>query len=230
MIAINLNDYELLSVRQSILFKNISDHDFNMIISAPYTVVKEYQAEQMIADAGQLNEYIGFILNGEIRMVSTDYWGRNSILWRASPHTIIGMSTCFNSMHATLSAPIFSVISSKIIFIHSHSLLEDGKRHNYFPQLLVNLLEAAGTNHLMLLERIVHLSRRNTREKLLAFLSDYARNTRSNEFDIPMTRQEIADYLAVERSAMSSELNKLKRENIIDFKNNHFILKSINAL
>lgn len=83
-----------------------------------------------------------------------------------------------------------------------------------------------GTKNLMLSRKIDHISRRTTREKLLAYLSYHAQAQGSSTFDIPFNRQELADYLSVDRSALSQELGKMKRDGLVDFSRSHFTLRS----
>ena len=81
--------------------------------------------------------------------------------------------------------------------------------------------------NLALNEKLLHVSRRSTKEKLLSFLSDEARKAGSSEFDIPFSRQELADYIGVDRSAMSAELSRLAREGYFETNRSHFILKKM---
>ena len=78
---------------------------------------------------------------------------------------------------------------------------------------------------MMLTRKMEHISRRTTREKLLSYLSEQSKLQNSTDFCIPFNRQQLADYLAVDRSAMSSELGKMKKEGLLDFYKNHFILR-----
>lgn len=76
----------------------------------------------------------------------------------------------------------------------------------------------------MLMQKMEHITKRSTREKLLSYLSTQAFMKKSSSFDIPFNRQELADYLSVDRSAMSAELSRMRDEGMIDFKKNHFTL------
>ena len=82
-------------------------------------------------------------------------------------------------------------------------------------------------SNLNLTEKIEHISKRTTREKLLSYLLSRSRETGQSSFTIPFDRQALADYLSVDRSAMSSELGKMKAEGILEFKKNHFILNKL---
>ena len=99
----------------------------------------------------------------------------------------------------------------------------------FHSQLIHNLLKIVARKNLMLNQKIDFISRRTTREKLMAYLTAQAKAADSRIFSIPYNRQELADYLGVERSAMSAELGKLKKEGTIDFHRNHFTLKDKTA-
>ena len=92
-------------------------------------------------------------------------------------------------------------------------------------RLLVNLIGILAGKNLFLTKKMEHLTRRTTRQKLLSYLSDVQRRAGSAAFDIPFDWQELADFLAVDRSAMSAELSKLRREGILEYRKNHFVLK-----
>ncbi|HBR31861.1 MAG TPA: Crp/Fnr family transcriptional regulator, partial [Clostridiales bacterium] len=92
----------------------------------------------------------------------------------------------------------------------------------FHSKMIENLLHIIAKKNLELSEKIQHMSERNTRDKLLSYLFTQAKEAGSRDFSIPFDRQELADYLCVERSAMSNELSKLRREGIIECKKNNF--------
>ena len=97
----------------------------------------------------------------------------------------------------------------------------------FHQRLISNLVRIMAIKNVALNEKISHLSRRSTKEKLLSYLSDCAKKAQSMHFTIPFDRQELADYLCVERSAMSAELGKLKKTGILDCRKNEFWLKEM---
>ena len=94
----------------------------------------------------------------------------------------------------------------------------------FHTQLVQNLLRVLASNAYRLTRKIAHTSQRTTREKLLSYLSECAQQAGGPSFDIPFNRQELADYLSVDRSAMSSELGRLRDEGVLRFERNHFVL------
>jgi len=106
---------------------------------------------------------------------------------------------------------------SKIIF-------SCNKNCHYHHLFIQNLLIATSQKNIMLTQKINHITKRTTREKILAYLSDLSKIHNSNTFNIPFNRQQLANYLAVDRSALSFELSKMQKEGIIRYKKNYFEL------
>ena len=94
-------------------------------------------------------------------------------------------------------------------------------------QILANIIRILASKNLFLTKKVEFVSQRTTRQKLLAYLSEEGRRKKSAEFEIPFNRQQLADFLAVERSAMSAELSKLQKEGILEYRKNRFLLKEI---
>ena len=97
----------------------------------------------------------------------------------------------------------------------------------FHTRIIQNMLRISAQKNLNLSSRMMHTASKSLRERLLSYLSEQALEHRSSRFTIPFDRQQLADYLAVDRSAMSSELGKMKAEGILEFKKNHFILNKL---
>ena len=95
----------------------------------------------------------------------------------------------------------------------------------FHSRLIRNLLSTISDKNRILTQKMLHMQQRTTREKLLSYLSEQSLKHGSPSFDIPFNRQQLADFLSVDRSAMSSELGKMKNEGLLDFDKNHFVLK-----
>ncbi len=100
---------------------------------------------------------------------------------------------------------------------------------SWSEKLIVNLLRISSQKNLTLSERSFQISRKSCRGRLLAYLSAVSRQSRSDEFDIPFDRQQLADHLNLERTNMSKELSKMRREGLIEFRKNHFRLLKMSA-
>jgi CRP-like cAMP-binding protein len=94
-----------------------------------------------------------------------------------------------------------------------------------FHTLLIrNMIGVFARKNIMLAGKMEHISKRTTREKLLSYLTEQSELRKSRSFAIPFNRQELADYLSVERSALSAEMSRLKTEGIINYRKSHFEL------
>ena len=120
---------------------------------------------------------------------------------------------------------------TKVIIIPVSKVFSPCSKHCVHHNTLIkNAVEVLAIKNISLMEKLEHISKRTTREKIISFLSSFATKTNSNDFYIPFDRQELADYLLVDRSALSSELSKLKKSNLIDYRKNHFIINYENKL
>ena len=120
---------------------------------------------------------------------------------------------------------VVAVEDSTVIFLDMHHLLTTcSHRCRFHEQVIQNLFVAVAEKNRKLVRKLELMSRRSTREKLLAYLSDEARRAGNPSFTIPFNRQQLADFLSVDRSAMSSELCKMREEGLVDFEKNRFIL------
>ena len=90
--------------------------------------------------------------------------------------------------------------------------------------VIQNLFYAISVKNRSLVQKLGHMSRRTTREKLLSYLSEQAKKQGTSSFEIPFNRQQLADFLSVDRSAMSNELCKLRDEGLLSFERNRFQL------
>lgn len=177
-----------------------------------------------ILSEGTPAKYIGIVLSGSVRITRTDYYGNRSILGNICEGELF--SEAFACIQMT-SMPV-SVIAnekSEIIFIDcSHILHTCQKDCPHHQQLVYNLMKVLASKTVMFQQKIEIISKRTTREKLLTYLTICAKKNNKNSFKIPFNRQELADYLEVDRSGLSSEISKLRKENILECNRNYFKL------
>ncbi|MGE4354028.1 MAG: Crp/Fnr family transcriptional regulator [Oscillospiraceae bacterium] len=206
------------------IFKDISSVDICEMLSCVSARVKRFDKEAYIISEGEMTDAIGIVLSGYVHVIKEDFWGARAILSIAGPGEIFAASfVC--SEKRSMSVSIIAAEASEVMFLDYHRMVTGCKnacpRH---ARMIENLLKCVSRENLELTEKLEHLTRRTTREKLLSYLSARARDAGKSRFSIPFDRQALADYLAVDRSAMSAELSRLKREGIIDFKKNRFII------
>ena len=113
---------------------------------------------------------------------------------------------------------------SEVLFLPSETLLSSAAQDSAHSVLLRNLLDVTAQKNLLLTRKIFHTSPKSMRGKLLSYLSAQAVQHGSDTFDIPFDRQQLADYLGVDRSALSAELSRMQRDGLIAYKKSHFVL------
>lgn len=213
-------------LKQSCLFHNISEREIEKLLSCLMPQLRTYQKDEYILHAGDLLNSAGLVLSGSVHILQEDFWGNRSIIGTARPGEVFG-----ETYACTPSEPLaVSVITAEpvsVLFLSVARLLHTcPSTCSYHSRLIYNLLALLAEKNRMLTKKIEHISRKTTREKLLSYLSAQSIRAGSPEFTIPFNRQQLADYLSVDRSAMSTELSRLQKDGLLSFSRNHFILKT----
>lgn len=171
---------------------------------------------------GDRPDRVGVVLEGEIHIIKEDYAGNRSVIGAVGPGQLFGeVFACAGVEHLPVSA--VATMDSRVLLLDCRKIITTCASSCRFHELVIhNLLHIVARKNLMLNQKIEFISKKTTREKLLAFLSAHAKAQGSKIFTIPYDRQALADYLGVERSAMSAELSKLKRDGVLDFHKNQF--------
>ena len=167
---------------------------------------------------------MGIVLSGKVHIVREDYYGNRNIVAIVSTGEMFGeVFACAGTDLMPVS--VFAEEISEIMFIDLRSITTTcGQGCEFHGVIIRNLLRIVSEKNLILNRKIDFLSKRSTREKLLSYLSAQAKRTGSAEFSIPFNRQELADFLCVDRSAMSAELSKMSRDGLIRYEKSRFRL------
>ena len=199
------------------LFNNVQEKEINEIIDQSY--IKSYQKEEYILKTGDFTSNTGIILKGEISVISEDFWGNKNIISTLSEGDIFAEIFSLKN-NIPLNVSVISNEDSTILFINVNEIIN--KTRNFI--FIKNLMNIISTKTLMLNRKNELLSKRTIREKVMTFLSQQAISANNNSFKIPFSREEMANFLAVDRSALSRELSKMKKEGIITYNKNNFTL------
>ncbi len=217
---------EYLSViRRSILFRGIQEEEILAMLKCLQAHVRSYEKKDFLHRNGDCLSEMGLVLAGTIHLVKEDYWGKRTILARIPQGQIFGeVFACMGQQPLNMS--IIAVEPVKVLYLDIQRVTHScTSACDFHVRLIRNLLQALAGHALFLNQKMEYISQRTTREKLMAYLSDQALRAGSPEFQIPFNRQELADYLGIERSAMSKELSKMKQDGLIDFQKNNFWLR-----
>ncbi len=183
---------------------------------------REYDADEYIMKPGAMPSALGVVVSGTVWMVRDDYRGVRNILEVYRSGMVFGESAVF---HGNMPSEIGYVAGEKtvVVFLAGWRISSPcAKVCSCHRHLIENLLTVLANKNMGLTRKIEHLSCRTTREKLLSYLSEQANLAGTRIFTIPFDRQELADYLSVDRSAMSAELSRMKKDGLIDFDRSTF--------
>ena len=211
-------------IRSAHIFSGISEEELKAMLYCLDTKIEDYPKDAYIFHTGDSVTSIGLVLTGTVLIVQDDIWGNRNIVSEAVPgDTIATAYAC--APGSLLNVSVVAETDSRIMYLNVKRVLNvcpsACSHHN---RLIRNLLgELAGKN-LKFSDKLTHIAQRTTRAKLMSYLSEMAQKAGSCEFDIPFSRQQLADYLSVERSGLCVELGKMKKEGLIEYEKNHFVL------
>jgi CRP-like cAMP-binding protein len=167
---------------------------------------------------------MGIVISGTIHMVHDDFWGNRTIISRIDAGNIFAESfACGKAARFPLSA--IAVEETEALFIHVQKIISVcPSACSFHTRILNNMIQELAEKNINLINKIQHITQHTTREKLISYLSMQAREAGSSSFDIPFNREELAEFLSVDRSAMSSELGRMRADGLLTFRKNHFSL------
>ena len=206
------------------LFQGISQQELEQLFACLGPSLRSWEKGEYLLRSGDAVTQIGILLAGKAHIIKEDYWGHRFLMAGLSPGDLFGEA--FACVH-TLPAPVGVVAQepSQALYLPVDRLLRPCESACGFHNRLVgNLLEVVAYKNLQLTQKLEHLSRRTIREKLLSYLSAQAQEKGESSFQIPFNRQQLADYLSVDRCALSNELSKMRQEGILDFHRSQFVL------
>ncbi|MBQ7332828.1 MAG: Crp/Fnr family transcriptional regulator [Clostridia bacterium] len=206
------------------LFENISDESLLRMLTCLAAKVSVFDKKYTVFNEGSPAKYIGIVLSGSVQISQTDYFGNRSILGNMGRGEVFAEAFACAELN---SMPVSAIATeeSEIMLIKADHILHTCENNcGHHQQLIFNLMKDLAKKTIMFHKRIEVTSKRTTREKLLAYLAIEAKEKGSDSFDVPFDRQELADYLEVERSGLSNEISKLREEGIIENRKNHFTL------
>jgi CRP/FNR family transcriptional regulator, dissimilatory nitrate respiration regulator len=209
---------------KSPLFFGLTQEEIQTMASCLDFHFATYDKDTFIQRRGDLINTVGVVLRGSVHIIAEDYWGNRNILGIAGVGQTFSESlACTNS--AASPVDVIAETSTEIIFLDVRRVLTVcSSTCTFHARLIRNLLNVIAYKNLALTEKIMHVTKRTVREKILSYLSTESQIRGNTSFDIPFDRQQLADYLSAERSALSKNLCKLRDEGVITFKKNHFEL------
>ena len=206
------------------LFDGIDDDKLMTMLTCLGARIINFDKKYTVFAEGTPAKYIGIVLSGSVQTIRIDYYGNRSILGNTCPSEVF----CEAFACAETSAIPVTVIAnepSEIMLIDCDHILHTCHNNcGFHQQLIFNLMKDLANKTIRFHQRIEVTSKRTTREKLMAYLFIEAKRSGRSKFGIPFDRQELADYLEVDRSGLSAEISKLRREGVLKCHRNQFEL------
>lgn len=211
-------------IQSSPLFNGFSETELKSMLQCLSASTKQYAKNQTILHYGDTVNYICMVLSGSAHTLKEDFWGNQNIMDKLLPGHIFA-ETFACTPDSTLSVSVQALEPTTVLMLNFRCMVGTCKEAcDYHNRLIRNLLTVLAKKNMLLNEKLSHMAQRTTREKLLSYLFAESRRQSSRSFFIPYNRQQLADYLSVDRSAMSNELCKMRDCGILEFDRNHFIL------
>lgn len=207
------------AMRVSVLFEGIKETELESLVENGGVRVQAFQKDQFLIRQGDKAKGVGLVLEGRLHILREDFLGNREILAEVTAGDI------FDEVYAILqgepqSVAVAAASDGQVAFFSTERLLEN-------REVMDNMIKVLARKNLFLTRKMSHLSRKTIREKLISYLSEEGSRQGSADIHIPFNRQQLADYLSVERSALSRELSKMKDEEMIWFYKDHFLLYNI---
>lgn len=220
--------FEILS--QCPLFDGIEQADLDTMIGCLSGRTLSVTKGNPIFLEGDSARFVGVVLSGTVQIVREDYYGNRSVMAALQPGELFAeVFSCAGI--ETMPVSVIAFTDSQVLLLDCRHIFTTCSSACHFHNLLLkNLLQGMAQKNLALTQKIRYMSQKTTREKLMSYLLDQAKQQGSNKFVIPHNRQSLADYLGVERSAMSAEISKLKRDGQLDTQGSRFCLMSQNRV
>ncbi|MDO4581848.1 MAG: Crp/Fnr family transcriptional regulator [Bacillota bacterium] len=214
-----------LFLTNTMLFRGTAVGEAAAMLGCLGSFESRYVKGELIYRAGEHTENMGLVLSGSVNIEIDDWWGNKTILGHIEAGQLFAETyACVPG--EPLMVSVAACETCEILFLNAARLLKtcpnSCAHHN---RLIQNLLQISAQKNLELSRRSLHTAPKSIRGRLLSYLSVCAKQAGSYQFSIPFNRQQLADYLGVDRSAMSNELSKMHRDGILSYDKNNFVLR-----
>ena len=213
---------DMRQLQKSMLFRGMTEPEITKALQALEAHEKRYEKGETLLIAGTITEQMGLVLEGSVTIESNDAWGNRTII------SHVGNGQVFAETYALLeNEPMLVDVTAsedcRVLFLRSGRIQSlNSSLEPWALKYITNLLTISMHKNLILSGRSFHTAPKTIRGRVMAYLNSVSLQRQSWEFDIPFDRQQLADYLNLERSALSKEIGKMRREGLIDCRKNHF--------
>ena len=207
------------------LFRGIQPEEIGRMLEHLGASERSYRRGEAVFLAGEAASQMGLVLSGSVNIELDDLWGNKQIFGHVTPGQVFGETyACVPGEPMLVSAVADE--PAAVLFLDMQRLLAGcPSLWESHSRLIRNLVGIFAQKNLTLSQRMMHTSSKSIRGRLLSYLSMEAERQGGRRFEIPYNRQQLADYLSLDRSALSRELGNMKRDGLLDYRKNYFVLK-----
>ena len=207
------------------LFQGLEEQEIASLLDCLKAAKRCYKKGEVILSEGSATENVGLVLSGMAMISCSDIWGNSSILGHVAPGSVFAeVYACIPGQPLLVS--VSAAEDTNVLFLNVGRVLTTCTNACPFhARLARNLLAVCAYKSLQLSQRIQHTSSKSIRGRLMSYFSECAKGSKSSSFLIPYNRQQPADYLGVDRSAMCHELSKMRKDGMIEYEKNRILLK-----
>ena len=214
-------------LKRTKLFSGVGDENILSMLGCLNATVQSHKKGEYVFHQGEYIRCLTLLAEGRLHIQKEDYWGNLSILNEIRPGEMFGEAYIVPNSGALMNDVVATEDSTVLSFDIDRILTVCPSACPFHTSLVKNLFYTISEKNKSLVQKLGYMSQRTTREKLLSYLSDEAKRQNSSCITIPFNRQQLADFISVDRSAMSNELCKMRDEGILDFYKNEFTLNEI---
>lgn len=212
-------------LKKTRLFSNVEERQIISMLSCLQAHLRTYGKGEYVCRQGEVPRNLMILLDGTLHIQREDYWGNLSIIQRIDEGEMFGEVYAAPDSGPLLN-DVVAVEESVVAFFDVQRILTVcSSACEFHTRVIQNLFFAISSKNRSLMQKLGHMEKRTTREKLISYLSEEAEKQGSGSFSIPFNRQQMADFLSVDRSAMSKELCKMRDEGLLSFEKNRFVLR-----
>ncbi|MCL2750839.1 MAG: Crp/Fnr family transcriptional regulator [Coriobacteriia bacterium] len=212
------------TVNNCTLFRSIDESDVQTLLDCLGARRCSYKKSEFIFRVGELPSSVGVVASGAINVIQEDYWGNRTILAHCPPGEIFCEAySCAEEQSLPIS--VVAAEDSEVLLLDYRKIITTCSSACIFHTHLVsNMLRIIALNNIRLTKKLEYVTKKSLREKILAFLSTETAHAGSPTVTVPFDRQQLAEFLCVDRSALSRELSSMQREGLIACSKNQFTL------
>ena len=211
-------------LQNTTLFRGLTQAEISEALQGMLARETSAQKGQRLLSAGSVTERMGLVLEGSVSIESNDVWGNRSMISHVGPGQVFAETYALLPREPML-VDVTANENCRILFLHCGRIRDvKGIPDAWVLKCIANLLTISAHKNMILSSRSFHTAPKSIRGRVMAYLNTVALQKHTRAFDIPFDRQQLADYLNVERSALSKELGNMQRDGMMRVRKSHFII------